>query len=99
MSGIGGIGSMGIGTCPCHKTPQNYITTLITGAPTVLVNGTGAGQVGSIGVSSCGHPTVAITGSSTVFADGEPVHRVGDTGVNCGQYVLIEGSPNVTNSL
>lgn len=98
MSGLGKIGSQGIGICPCHRSPQDYITTLVTGAETVNVNGVAAAQVGSLGVSTCGHMTVALTGSESVFAEGKQVHRLGDQGVNCGNYTLIEGSPNTLNS-
>ena len=98
MAGLGKLGSQGIGVCPCHRTPQDYVTTLITGAGTVNVNGASAGQVGSLGVASCGHMTVALTGSASVFAEGKQVHRVGDQGTNCGPYVLISGSENVDNT-
>lgn len=98
MSGLGKLGSQGIGTCPCHRSPQDYITTIISGATTVNVNGVSAAQVGSLGVSTCGHMTVALSGSSSVFAEGKQVHRVGDTGENCGPYTLISGSSNTFNT-
>lgn len=90
-------GSIGNGLCPNHPPlpPVSYQTVLVTGAPTVLTNGTPTGIVSCLGVSSCGHTTIALIGSVTVISNGQPTHRVGDLGQNFGQYVLVTGSPNV----
>ena len=89
------VGDIGIGICPCHKSPKRYITTFSTGAPSVLTNNLVSCIVGTIGVSSCGHPTVAHTGSPDVFHENSPAHRINDTGANCGPYVVVTGSPDV----
>jgi len=96
-SSVGITGSIGNGTCPNHppSPPISYTTVLVTGAPTVLTNGTPTGILSCIGVSSCGHSTIALVGSATVISNGQPTHRVGDIGINFGQYVLTTGSPNV----
>lgn len=99
MAGIGRVGSIGIGICPCHHDPVSYVTTIASGAGSVFNNGLAVALVGSIGISSCGHPTTALTGSGTVDATGIPLHRVGDTGQNCGMYTLISGSGDTNNSL
>lgn len=95
---LGRIGDIGLGTCTCHRSPVQYVTTIVSGATNVNVNAEPAALVGSIGVSSCGHVTTALTGSGTVIANGAPVHRQGDMGQNCGPYTLVTGSPNVFNS-
>lgn len=96
---FGKVGSIGTGTCPCHPPlpPIPYNTILVTGAATVNVNGVPVGIVGSVGISSCGHATVALIGSATVFANGQGVHRTGDIGMNCGNYILLTGAV-LTNS-
>jgi len=91
------VGDSGIGICPCHIVPVPYITIFATGASSVKTNGKTTTHITSVGIATCGHPTVALTGSSTVFAENQKVHRIGDTGVNCGPYTSITGSPN-TNS-
>lgn len=88
------IGDLGQGVCPCHDDPETYITTFSIGAKTVFVNGENVMIVGGIGISSCGHPTIALTGSNNVFAENQGIHRVGDEGNNCGMYTALTGSNN-----
>lgn len=91
------IGDIGVGTCPCHKSPVSYVTTFITGSPTCFADGLKITTIGTLGVSSCGHITTALTGSQISKANDSPIHRVGDTGQNCGPYVTITGSPTVVS--
>lgn len=93
------VGDLGQGICPCHNSPRNYITQLLTGVESVLTNGAGQGVIGSIGQASCGHMTQHLTGSATVDAEGIAVGRVTDlceTGCG-GMGQMITGSPNVDN--
>ena len=96
---LGKLGSIGVGSCPCHPPlpPVTYNTIISTGAPTVNVNGVSAAIIGSVGISSCGHATVALTGSACVIANGQGLHRTGDIGANCGNYILLTGAV-MTNS-
>lgn len=94
-SALGRIGDIGVGVCPHHRRSKNYITNIVTGSDTVLVNGEPCAVVGSIGISTCGHPTVALLGASTVNSTGSGAHREGDIGVNYGTYILLSGSSNV----
>ena len=89
------IGDIGIGVCPCHKSPVGYVTVFSTGASSVQTNNLTSCIVGSIGIASCGHPTVALTGSPNVFHENSAAHRIGDVGANCGPYTVVSGSPNV----
>lgn len=95
MPGIARIGDIGQGTCPCHDDPQFYTTIFVTGAESVITNQAGTAIIGTVGVASCGHSTIALTGSSTVFAESQGVHRLGDIGENCGTYQVITASPDV----
>jgi uncharacterized Zn-binding protein involved in type VI secretion len=92
---ISRVGDLGSGVCPNHVVPVSYITTHISGASTVFVNGAPMAILGTIGTTSCGHTTMAVSGAGSVFAEYMPVHRVGDIGVineGGGQHVVISGS-------
>lgn len=90
------IGDIGVGVCAAHETPIAFVTVFTSGSPNVLTNGSPSSIIGTIGISTCGHPTVAILGSATVFANVLGLHRVGDIGtITGGVYVDITGSPNV----
>jgi len=95
MTQITTVGLTGIGTCCCHSGCVSYVTTFITGATTVLTNGSVTCNYSTIGIASCGHPTVVITKSSTVFAENLGVHRLNDIGTNCGIYTVVTNSPDV----
>jgi len=95
MSAVSKVGDMGIGTCPCHKSPVGYTTVFVSGAGSVNTNGAATCNYTTIGIASCGHPTVVLTVSGTVNAEGSGVHRIGDLGENCGGYVTTTGSGNV----
>jgi hypothetical protein len=91
------LGDIGIGVCPAHRFPLNYVTTFISGADSVFADNINVCEIGTIGISTCGHPTVALTGSGTVSIFGpQGVHRIGDTGINFGPYVAVTGSDNVS---
>lgn len=96
MPAHGYVTSLGVGRCPCHPPFPviDYTTVINVGASTVTTNNLATAVVGSLGISSCGHVTVALVGSGTVLAENAGVHRVGDTGANCGQYTLTVGSPD-----
>lgn len=89
------VGDVGTGTCPNHDTPQAYITTFVTGASSVLINGRPAAIVGTLGAATCSHQTTALVGSASVFFEGRGAHRFGDTGVNFGPYSVASASSNV----
>ena len=91
----GKVGSIGIGTCPCHNGSVNYTTVIADGAITVTSEGVETAIVTSMGIASCGHPTIATTGSSTVFHENQSAHRVGDLGQNCGPYTLVTGCDTI----
>lgn len=90
------IGDLGVGVCHLHDHPRSFVTTFVSADPIVDVNGRQMMRVGDIGVTSCGHRTIATTGSGTVVgSNGLPVHRVGDVGIvegGGGVYVAITGS-------
>lgn len=95
-SGIAKIGDIAVGVCYAHESPVSFTAVIITGATTVIVNGAGAGVVGAIALSDCGHPVTLITGSLTVLSESGPTHRLGDIGVNAGgTSTTINGSSNV----
>lgn len=92
------IGDQGQGICYAHSSPRPFTTTFVSGDETVNLNEKQMCTIGTLGVTSCGHRTMATTGSSTVFGtDGKAVHRVGDTGIviEGGTYVVVSGSSDV----
>lgn len=93
MPGVVRIGDIGIGVCPAHVSPVSFITVITSGAANTLFNnGLAVAHVGTIGVSSCGHNTVAVNGSAKLTVEGSPVHRIGDTCVNPGAAAMVSGS-------
>lgn len=92
-------GDIGVGICPNHITPQPYTTVFISGSEDVSANGISICAIGTVGISTCGHPTVAVTGSENNFINGLGIHRVGDTGVNFGPYVAVSGSDTIFSDL
>ena len=90
-------GDTGVGICPHHSSPQNYVTVFSSGATDVNSNDLANCFVGTVGVSTCGHPTIALTGSDNSTADGLGLHRVGDVGANYGPYTAATGSDDVTS--
>jgi len=97
MTGVCRVGDLGVGVCPHHSSPQNYTTIFVSGIENVTSDDLQICVVGTIGVSTCGHPTIALTGSDIVTADGIGIHRVGDMGANYGPYTAVGGSDNVTS--
>jgi len=95
MSGVSRIGDVGQGTCPSHDSPRPYITVFNTGASTVTAEGMPVVRVGDVGISTCGHPTVALTGAPISTVEGIIMHRQGDTGANSGPYVALGGAVTV----
>ncbi len=88
------VGDLGFGICKCHKKAKKYTTVFNTGADSVITNNNISCFIGTIGISDCGHSTVAHTGSPDVFLESHASHRIGDTGANCGPYVVVTGSHN-----
>lgn len=97
MAGTGAsrTGDIGIGICPAHQTPVTYITTLVSSNPNVTADGIPIITVGDIGISTCGHATIALTGSTFGNINSKKIHRISDTGSNPGPYTVINGSSTV----
>jgi hypothetical protein len=79
-------------------SPKPFITTFIKGADTVFLNNEPIIIIGSLGVTDCGHTTMAVSGSSSVFAENMAVHRLNDIGVineGSGEYYVISDSDDV----
>ena len=95
MPSNGVIGSIGVGTCPAHKSSRSYTTSIVSGAVSVLSEGSPTATIISTGIATCGHPTIVISFSSTVYAEGGGIHRIGDVGTNPGAYTLVSGTPTV----
>lgn len=95
MSGFTRIGDVGVGICYWHDHPESYTTTFTSGANTVTANNLVSCFVGTVGISTCGHPTIALAGSPDVMSEGMGVHRIGDAGQNGGPYIAVSGSSDV----
>lgn len=92
---IGTIGSIGVGVCPNHPVPIPYTTVIDSGEPLIKANGKPVATIGSTGICTCGHPTIAITGSPAVLSNQKGQHKIGDTGINYGSYTLTTGEPSI----
>ena len=89
----------------CPACPHPCVGHMITGSPSVFVNGKPAGMafsaagIGSTGVHAacCGPNMWSVTdGSPTVFINGRPAARKNDTTQHCGGMGKItQGSPTV----
>lgn len=91
---VGRVGDIGIGACSAHKTTLSVTVMIVTGTPIVKAGGIDVANATSIGLSSCGHPTVVLTQSPIAKVGGAFAHRVGDIGaLPGGSYVLQSGSP------
>ena len=98
MSSQTRVGDIGIGICYCHLIPTPYVTVFVTGANSVQTNNLTSCIIGTIGIASCGHPTIALSGSPDVFLENSASHRIGDVGANCGPYTVVSGSPDVLDN-
>lgn len=96
MSRVSKVGDICIGVCPKHGGPLTFCSVLVSGAASVLIDSQSCGNMASVGISSCGHPTIAVTGSSTVTAETYPIHRIGDIDINPGSGVMVTGSGDVS---
>ena len=89
------VGDLGIGVCSAHPAPIPCIVTLVSGATTAKTNGLATAISTTVGISSCGHASIAISFSSISKSEGCGQHRVGDVGaLPGGIYTMITGSPN-----
>lgn len=88
-------GDIGVGICFGHVVPTPYITVFLTGMGATS-NGRWECVVTTIGIATCGHPTIALTGAMNCTNNGLAPHRVGDVGTTTagGPYVAVIGSPD-----
>ena len=99
MANICVTGNTGVGVCPNHSSLNPYVTTLYTGAPTASSFGQALAIVGSLGISTCGHPTTALVGSSRIrYKSSIGVHRLGDSGANFGGYTMVTCSSHLISA-
>lgn len=103
MPKIARIQDLGHGECKAGHpgipvgVPKEFVTTFMTGANSVFINGKNMAVVGSTGETDCGHTTTAISGSATVFAENVPIHRLNDIGIineGEGDYFVISSADN-----
>lgn len=97
MPAVTRVGDIGVGTCPHHPHPMQYTTMFVSGATDVNSDEQANAFTGTIGVATCGHPTIALTGADDVRADTIGLHRVGDVGANYGPYVAVSGASDVNS--
>ncbi len=93
MSSVGTLSSLAQGKCSAHKKTKTVNVTFLTGAASVLTNGSPTLNMTSIGIASCGHPVLVVSGSGTVFAESSGVVRVGDIVMTVGgTQIVLTGS-------
>lgn len=98
------LGDTGSGICNGHSGGSRQVTVTFTGNgdSKTSVNGQSLCTVGTVGLASCGHTTVATTGTVSILTvDGFGLHRVGDQGDILdgsnvvGSYTVTSGSTTV----
>ncbi|WP_434525141.1 type VI secretion system PAAR protein [Photorhabdus asymbiotica] len=82
------IGDIGTEHGDCESTP------VISGSPSVKVDGIPLARQGDILAPHSSHSRVIAGGSSTVFVNGKPAARTGDA-VSCGGILIGGGSVNI----
>lgn len=97
MPQVARVGDIGVGVCYAHDEPRDFVTVFVEGCSTVFANGQQVCCVGAIGVTSCGHTTMATQGSPAEYGESSQIHRVGDVGIvlEGGHYTCVQGSPDV----
>lgn len=99
MKSICRVGDSGSGYCDLHEHRIPITVTLTSGEIDIETEGLPTATVGSTGIASCGHPTVALTGSVNYTVNGKGVHRVGDQGTTgSGVYTMTTGSLTVDST-
>lgn len=94
------VGDIGMGVCLAHGIPIPINVIILQGALLKNAFGQPIAQIGSQGLCSCGHMSIALQGAATVKALGIGVHRVGDMGLPpAGNYVMTQGAPTVLSGL
>ena len=82
----------------CPACPHPVVGPIISGSPTVLLNGMPAARVGDPGIHSacCGGNNYTITsGDESVLIDGRPAAHKGSATKHCGGTgSIVMGSPN-----
>lgn len=95
MANVSRTGDVGTGRCPAHDSTKTYNTVFMSGSIPQTAEGSPIVRVGDVGISSCGHPTVALSGAPTSRSASLDIHRIGDVGSNPGAYVSLSGATTV----
>ncbi len=68
---------------------------IVTGAPSIVINGKGAARLHSVVVGRCGHRGIVVRASATVLGESKGLARIGDTISGCCRGTIVGASENV----
>ena len=93
MPALTRIGDIAVGVCCCHKKCRGWVGTYVTGANTVIVEGSPDSRLGDV-VVGC-HAQVAVTASPNVLSEGIHTTRIGDSTAGCTSGTNVTGAATV----
>lgn len=94
MPALTRIGDISVGICCCgHDGCVGWVGTYVTGAGSVIAEGSPDSRLGDV-VVGC-HVQVAVSASPNVFSEGPPTTRIGDATAGCTSGTNVTGAGTV----
>ena len=95
MAELARIGDVGIGYCTGHNGTIQMSGHIVTGAATIIGEGSNAARIGDIVVGNCGHTGIIVTGSSTVIGEASGLARIGDRFQGTFSGTIVTGAATI----
>jgi uncharacterized Zn-binding protein involved in type VI secretion len=92
MPQVARIGDIAVGTCRAHKSPVGCAGPVVSGSPTLDIDGRPCARIGDVVAFNCGHSGIVVSGSPTTDVDGRRMARIGDLVVGPMTAVICSGS-------
>lgn len=93
MPAVTRIGDIAVGICCCHPVCVGWVGTYVTGAGTVIAEGSPDSRLGDV-VVGC-HAQVAVSASPNVISEGIATTRIGDSTAGCTVGTNVTGAGTV----
>lgn len=95
MPELARIGDIGVGYCCAHNGCIQMSGVIVTGAATIIGEGSNAARIGDIVVGNCGHTGTIVTGSSSVIGEGSGLARIGDRFQGTFSGTIVTGAASI----